>query len=65
LPLKLYSSDRLAAAVLRGVARNRAIIPFTPEVRVMWWLHRLSSAIPLRIVSRIFRTSPFYRAGTQ
>lgn len=61
LPLKLYSSDRLAAAVLRGVARNRAIIPFTPEVRVMWWLHRLSPAITLRIASSFFRTSPFYR----
>lgn len=65
LPLKLYSSDRLAAAVLRGVARNRAIIPFTPEVRVMWWLHRLSPAIPLWIASRIFKTSPFYREGTE
>jgi NAD(P)-dependent dehydrogenase (short-subunit alcohol dehydrogenase family) len=60
-PLKLYSSDRLATAVLRGVARNRAIIPFTPEVRAMWWLHRLSPAIPLWIVSRIYKTSPFYR----
>jgi NAD(P)-dependent dehydrogenase (short-subunit alcohol dehydrogenase family) len=64
-PLKLYSSDRLAAAVLRGVARNRAIIPFTPEMRLMWWLHRLSPAIPVWIVSRIYRTSLFYREGTE
>jgi NAD(P)-dependent dehydrogenase (short-subunit alcohol dehydrogenase family) len=64
-PLRLYSSDRLAAAVIRGVARNRAIIPFTPEVRLMWWLHRLSPAITIRIVSRIYRTSPFYRDRTQ
>ena len=61
LPIKLYSPDRLAAAVLRGVARNRAVIPFTPEVRVMWWLHRLSPAIPLWIMSRLYRASPFYR----
>jgi NAD(P)-dependent dehydrogenase (short-subunit alcohol dehydrogenase family) len=60
-PLRLHSSDRLARAVLRGVARNRAIIPFTPEVRVMWALHRLSPAIPIRIASRLYRTSPFYR----
>ena len=60
-PLKLYSSDRLAAAVLRGVARKRAIIPFTPEVRALWFLHRLSPRISLAIVSRLYRTSPFYR----
>jgi short-subunit dehydrogenase len=60
-PLRLHSSDRLAHAVLRGVARNRAIIPFTAEVRVMWWLHRLSPAIPIWIASRLYKRSPFYR----
>jgi NAD(P)-dependent dehydrogenase (short-subunit alcohol dehydrogenase family) len=62
-PLRLYSSDRLAKAVLRGVARNRAIIPFTPEVRLMWALHRLSPAIPIWIASRLYKTTPFYRAS--
>ena len=61
-PLRLHSSDRLARAVLRGVARNRAIIPFTPEVRIMWALHRLSPAIPIWIASRLYKTSPFYRS---
>jgi NAD(P)-dependent dehydrogenase (short-subunit alcohol dehydrogenase family) len=60
-PVKLHSSERLAAAVLRGVARNRAIIPFTPEVRFLWWVFRLSPALALRLVSRVYRTSPFYR----
>lgn len=60
-PLRLHSSERLAQAVLRGVARNRAIIPFTSEVRVMWWLHRLSPAIPIWIASRLYKRSPFYR----
>jgi NAD(P)-dependent dehydrogenase (short-subunit alcohol dehydrogenase family) len=59
--LHLYSSDRLAAAVLRGVARNRAIIPFTPEVRFLWALHRVSPRISLAIMGRMYRTSPFYR----
>jgi NAD(P)-dependent dehydrogenase (short-subunit alcohol dehydrogenase family) len=60
-PLRLYSSDRLAQAVLRGVARNRAIIPFTPEVRVVWALHRIHPAIAIWIASRLYKTSPFYR----
>ncbi len=60
--LRLYSSDRLAGAVLRGVARNRAVIPFTPEVRLMWALHRVSPRISLAIMGRIYKTSPFYRA---
>jgi NAD(P)-dependent dehydrogenase (short-subunit alcohol dehydrogenase family) len=63
--LRLYSSDRLAAAVLRGVARNRAVIPFTPEVRIMWALHRVSPRISLAIMGRIYKTSPFYRARTE
>jgi NAD(P)-dependent dehydrogenase (short-subunit alcohol dehydrogenase family) len=64
-PLHLYSSDRLAAAVLRGIKRNRAIIPFTPEVRALWFLHRLSPSISVWIVSKIYRTSMFYRDRTQ
>ncbi|MCC6763193.1 MAG: SDR family oxidoreductase [Deltaproteobacteria bacterium] len=61
LPLRLHSPDRLAAAVLRGVARNRAIIPFTPELRFLWALHRLSPRLSLAIMGRWYRTTPFYR----
>lgn len=63
--LRLYSSDRLAAAVLRGVGRNRAVIPFTPEVRIMWALHRLSPRLSLAVAARVYRTSPFYRGRTE
>ncbi len=59
--LRLYSADRLARAVLRGIRRNRALIPFTPEVRLMWALHRLSPRISIAIMSRIYKTSPFFR----
>jgi NAD(P)-dependent dehydrogenase (short-subunit alcohol dehydrogenase family) len=59
--LRLYSSDRLANAVLRGLRRNRAIIPFTPEARLMWVLHRISPRISLAIMGRIYKTSPFFR----
>ncbi|MEO6025842.1 MAG: SDR family oxidoreductase [Candidatus Binatia bacterium] len=59
--LRLYSSDRLARAVLRGVGRNRGVIPFTPEVRLMWVLHRISPAISSALMSRFYKTSPFYR----
>jgi NAD(P)-dependent dehydrogenase (short-subunit alcohol dehydrogenase family) len=60
--LRLYSPDRLARAVLRGVARNRGLIPFTPEVRLMWALHRISPRISVAIMGRIYKTSPFFRA---
>jgi hypothetical protein len=59
--IRLRSPDKLAAAILRGVQRNRAIIPFTPEVRVLWALHRLSPRISVAILSRIYRKSPFFR----
>jgi hypothetical protein len=48
--------------VLRGVGRNRGVIPFTPEVRLMWVLHRISPAISNALMSRFYKTSPFYSA---
>jgi len=59
--LRLRSPDKLAAAILDGVRRNRAIIPFAPEVRLLWALHRLSPRISLAILSRIYKRSPFFR----
>jgi NAD(P)-dependent dehydrogenase (short-subunit alcohol dehydrogenase family) len=61
--LRLYSPDRLASAVLRNVGRNRAIITFTPEARLMWALHRISPRITLAIMGRIYETSPFFRGA--
>lgn len=59
--LRLRSPAKLATAILRGVRRNRAIIPFTPEVRVFWALHRLSPRLTVALLSRIYRRSPFFR----
>jgi len=36
---------RSARVILRGVARNRAIITDTGLTRVLWWLYRLNPAI--------------------
>ena len=37
--------DRAAKIVLRGVARNRAMIVFPLNARFAWWLHRLHPSI--------------------
>lgn len=37
--------DRAAKIVLRGVARNRAMIVFPLNARILWWLHRLHPSI--------------------
>jgi NAD(P)-dependent dehydrogenase (short-subunit alcohol dehydrogenase family) len=42
LPFKLMDVTRAARAILRGVARNRAIIIFPFHARLLWWLYRLS-----------------------
>lgn len=59
--LRLRSPDKLATAILRGVRRNRAIIPFTAEVRLLWALHRLSPRITEAILTRVYKRSPFFR----
>ena len=60
LPFKLHSSDRLAEVVLRGIRRNRAVIPFTTPGRISWWLHRLSPSLASRLATRFYRQSPFF-----
>jgi NAD(P)-dependent dehydrogenase (short-subunit alcohol dehydrogenase family) len=59
LPFKLHSSDRLADAVLLGITRNRAIVPFTSAARVSWWLHRLSPRASLAASGWFYGRSPF------
>ncbi|WP_448621282.1 SDR family NAD(P)-dependent oxidoreductase [Geodermatophilus sp. URMC 65] len=46
---RLYSADALAADVLRGVDRNRAVIVAPRQARVMWRLMRLSPSLVLRV----------------
>jgi NAD(P)-dependent dehydrogenase (short-subunit alcohol dehydrogenase family) len=40
--LKAMGAEDCARAVLRGVARNRGIIPVQAPAYILWWLYRLS-----------------------
>ena len=41
LPPKMMSSEKAAKIILKGVARNKAIIVFPFFFRFMWWLYRI------------------------
>ena len=45
MPFKLMDVDKCAEAILRGVARNQAVITTPNYVKILWWLHRLSPAL--------------------
>jgi len=44
-----YGPERVAAAVLKAVARNRAVAPVSPEAWVMYYMKRLAPALTARI----------------
>jgi NAD(P)-dependent dehydrogenase (short-subunit alcohol dehydrogenase family) len=46
---RLYSADALAADVLRGVERNRAVIVAPRQARITWRLMRLSPSLLMRL----------------
>ncbi len=50
---RLYGADALAADVLRGVDRNRAVIVTPRHARVLWRLMRLSPGLVLRLQTAI------------
>ncbi|HEX4621054.1 MAG TPA: SDR family oxidoreductase [Myxococcaceae bacterium] len=50
---KLLSATDCAVAILRGVERNRAIIPVTFLARLVWWINRLSPSLALFIAGRL------------
>jgi NAD(P)-dependent dehydrogenase (short-subunit alcohol dehydrogenase family) len=52
-----YPPDRLAADVLRGVARNRAIIVSPRSVLPVWWIWRLAPSLGLRLALGLTRRS--------
>jgi len=53
LPRKLMViPDAAARAILRGVARNDAIIVHPWYVKIGWWLHRLSPALMSSLMQR-------------
>jgi len=47
--------EECARIILKGVARNKAIIPVTLMARVMWWLARLRPNMVINKVIRDFR----------
>jgi NAD(P)-dependent dehydrogenase (short-subunit alcohol dehydrogenase family) len=50
-PARMLSAEDCARRILRGVARNQAIIPVTALARMTWWLYRLHPAL----VDTLFR----------
>lgn len=52
VPFKHLTPQVAALAILDGVARNQRYIVFPLQVRLMWWLHRLSPALSDRLAAR-------------
>lgn len=52
-----YPPDQLAVDILRGVARNRAIIVSPRSVLPVWWMWRLAPALGLRLAVSVARRS--------
>jgi NAD(P)-dependent dehydrogenase (short-subunit alcohol dehydrogenase family) len=44
-----YGPERVAAAIVKAIARNRAVVPVSPEAWMMYVLKRLSPALTARI----------------
>ncbi len=49
------SAPDCAKVILRGVARNRAIIPVTSAARLIWWAYRLSPGAVIALFQRMAR----------
>jgi NAD(P)-dependent dehydrogenase (short-subunit alcohol dehydrogenase family) len=52
--LRPMAADRFAAAALRAVARNQAIIVIPSRWKLAWWLNRLSPSLGLAIAKLAF-----------
>lgn len=52
---RLYPADRLAADVLRGIARNRAVIVSPRSAQPWWWMWRLAPPLALRLAVKLTR----------
>ncbi|RMH22053.1 MAG: SDR family oxidoreductase [Acidobacteria bacterium] len=57
-PFRPYPVAKAARIILRGVARNRALILITPHARLLWWLYRLSPTLALTYWRRLARIGP-------
>lgn len=52
---RLYPADRLATDVLRGIARNRAVIVSPRSVQALWWMWRLAPPLGLKLAVDLTR----------
>lgn len=55
IPFKLIPTDRAVRIILRGVARNQALIVFPFYARLMWWLCRYAYPLVRWIGTDTFR----------
>jgi NAD(P)-dependent dehydrogenase (short-subunit alcohol dehydrogenase family) len=51
-PLSIMKLDDAVRAMLRGVARNQAIIVCPFESRMSWWIYRLAPALMVKLVCK-------------
>jgi NADP-dependent 3-hydroxy acid dehydrogenase YdfG len=63
--LPLLSAERCARAILRGVARNRAIIVITPFARITWLLYRLAPELVIRGLALAANKSPLLQPSAR
>lgn len=62
IPFRFLDADRAVSTILRGVLRNRALVVFPWEIRLLWWLDRLAPAAVDWISAAAARR---YRAAAQ
>jgi len=55
VPFKMLTPDRAAHHILRGVARNRAIIVFPFYARFTWWLHRINQSLTMPLARKLIK----------
>lgn len=63
IPIKPISAADCAQAILRGVAKDRAIIPVSKLLRLEWLLYRLSPSLGLRL--SLIRGRQFAKSRTR
>jgi len=49
VPFRFVELDVAVAAIMRGIARNRSLVVFPWEMRLLWWLDRLAPALVDRL----------------
>jgi NAD(P)-dependent dehydrogenase (short-subunit alcohol dehydrogenase family) len=55
IPFRFLDADAAVGTILRGVARNRALVVFPWEIRLLWWLDRLAPSLVDRLSVAIAR----------